>query len=124
MSAGMSPSVAGTAATGAGMVAGPTGSIALGSVDSGGGCGEAEGPGLMRDRGGRDKDERWREDEVTPLRSPYRSSASDPITASLNFPHPSASILSASVSSFLASSLFKLAPWSSLNPCKEGGKRV
>ena len=122
MSAGKLPSVAGAAATGAGMVAGPMGSIALGSEGSGGGCGEAEGPGLIRVWDGKDKDERWREDEVTPLRSPYRPSASDPVTASLSFPHPSASILSASVSSFLASFLFKLAPWSSLNPYKEGGK--
>ena len=34
MSAGMSPPVAGMAATGADMVAGPAGSKALGSVDS------------------------------------------------------------------------------------------
>ena len=84
--------------------------------------GEAEGPGLIWVWDGGDKDERWWEDEVTPLRSPYRPSTSDPITASLSFPHPSASILSASVSSFLASFLFKLAHWSSLNPYKEGGK--
>ena len=122
MSTGKSPSVAGAAATGADTEAGPIGSVASGSVDSGGGCGEAEGTGLIRVRDGMDEDERWRENEVTPLRSPYRPSASDPITASLNFPHPSASIPSASVSSFLASSLFKLAPWSSLSPYKEGGK--
>ena len=34
MSTGMSPPMAGVAATGADMVAGPTGSEALGSVDS------------------------------------------------------------------------------------------
>ena len=67
-------------------------------------------------------DGRWWESEVTPLRSPYRPSALDPMMASLNFPHPSASILLASASNFWASSLFALAPWSSLNPCKEGGK--
>ena len=66
MSAGKLPLVAGAAATGAGMMEGPTGSIALGSVGSGGGCGEAEGPGLIRVWDGKDKDERWREDEVTP----------------------------------------------------------
>ena len=42
--------------------------------------------------------------------------------ASLSFPHPSVSSCWASAFSFLISSLFILACWSSLTPYKEGGK--
>ena len=123
MSASKSPSVAGAAATGAGSVAGPMGSIALGSVGSGRGCGESEGPGLIQVQDGGGRDERWREDEVTPLRSPYRPSTSDPVTALPEFSPPLC--FPSFRPLFLVSSLpllFKLAPWSSLNPYKEGGK--
>ena len=119
---GMSSPVAGVAATGAGMVAGPTGSKVSGCVGSWGGWEWTKGLGLMWGWEGRGLDGRGWKDEVTPLRSPYRPSASDPVMASLNFPHPSASILSASASNFRASSLLLLASWSNLNPCKEGGK--
>ena len=57
------------------------------------------------------------------LRSPYKPSISDPTMASLSFPHPSVSNCWASISNFLASSLFSLVWESSLKPYKEGGKK-
>ena len=121
MSAGMSPSGAGVAAERAGTVAWPAGPETSGPVDSWGGCWGIGEPGLRQEHDGGGWDTRGWEHKVTPLRSPYKPSTSDPTMASLSFPHPSVSNCWASASNFLASSLFTLACWSCLKPYKEGG---
>ena len=56
---------------------------------------------------------------MTPLRSPYKPSTSDPTMASLSFPHPSVSKFWASISSLLASSFFHSPVGAVSNPTKK-----
>ena len=60
---------------------------------------------------------------IAPLRSPYKPSASEPVTASSNFSNPSISKCYASLSNCCTSLHSELAHFSKFSPCKIKGKK-
>ena len=61
--------------------------------------------------------------DTAPLRSPYKPSASEPVTAASNFSNTSISRCCTSLSKHCASLYSKLACLSKLSPCKIKGKK-
>ena len=123
MSAGISPSKTEGAVEEVDSSACSAGTEASGSLDAWGGRWEMVEEGAWQDFLWGGEDVGREECDTAPLRSPYKSSASEPVTTTSIFSNPSVSTCWASLSSLFASSCSELACFSRFSPYKRKKKK-